>query len=133
MEDEYELVPMNPVRRLEKRVDKIERSGGSEELMKDLMEIVKTNQQIVDEIVKSNSEMVDKVNNMMQSVSALTARLDDFMARVEIEGEEVKEESPQLERKMDERLAKLEKRVNAILMSAMSKKMTRPRMQMTAP
>ena len=127
--DEYELIPMNPIRRVEKRIDRLEKNVGSDELMKDLMEIVKTNQQIVDEIVKTNSELVDKVGDMTQSVNAMITRLDDFMSRVEIEGEEVKEESnPEADKKMDDRLAKLEKRVNAILMSAMSKKMARPRM-----
>ncbi|MBI4174045.1 MAG: hypothetical protein HY517_00230, partial [Candidatus Aenigmarchaeota archaeon] len=55
-EEEYELVPVGPLRRIEKRVEKIEKGGTSNEMVKELVDVVRTNQKIIDEVVKINSE-----------------------------------------------------------------------------
>lgn len=133
MEDEYELVPINPIRKLEKRLDRVEQSGLSSEMIKELVDIVKTNQNVIDEIVKINSEMITKVNELSGNVKSMTNQLNDFMGRLEIASTEPVEEDGsvshateskkvrELEDKINTRLEKLEKRINAMLLSTMSK------------
>jgi len=117
MEDEYELVPLSPIRRLEKRVERVERSAGSGELIKDLIDVVRTNQQIVDEIVKINSEMINRVTELSTGVTELTARINDFMERLEV----VESSAPAAPQK-DERIEKMEKKLNALLLQTMAKR-----------
>ena len=58
-EIDYELIPMSPVRRLEKRLNRIEKSPGvdSSFFFREVLEIIRMNQQIVDELAKSNDSL----------------------------------------------------------------------------
>ena len=48
MEDEYELIPLNPIRRLEKKIETIEKHTASQETIKEVIDIIKSNQEIVE-------------------------------------------------------------------------------------
>lgn len=116
VEEEYELIPVSPIRKLEKRLDRIERTATSSEILNELMDIIKTNQQVVDSMAKTNSVLISKVTDLSNAVDKLIAKVDDFLSRVEV-GEEIPEES-----KTEERIAKLEKRINAMLLSSVAKR-----------
>jgi division protein CdvB (Snf7/Vps24/ESCRT-III family) len=129
-EEEFELVPLNPIRRMEKRVDRLEKSGLSTEMIKELVDVVKTNQEVVDSIVKVNSEMINKVSELSANVSQLVAKMNDFMSRIEVVSEG-KEGTPEEVKTVasdeyNKRLDKLEKRINALLLSSMAKTRMRP-------
>jgi len=125
MSEEYEIIPINPIRRLEKRVESIEKSGSSAETVKELVDIVRANQRVVDDIVKVNSDMMNKVSVLTASVNNMSDKINDFMSRIEITGESepaatgetYKDLEEKLEDKLDARLSKLEKRVNALILS----------------
>src|SRR3989338_9676503 len=93
-EDEYEIVPVGPIRRIEKRVEKMERSGSGNEMVKELIDVVRTNQKIIDEVVKINSEMINKISELSSHVTQMTEKLTDFLERIEV-GESVEAEAPQ--------------------------------------
>ena len=121
-EEEYELVPLNPVRRLEKRVARIEKTGTSSDTTKELLDIVRVNQTVIEEVVKIDSEMIKRVSELSDAVGKMLEKMNEFFGRIEVAGEQTHETgSPEIAKKVDERLVKLEKRVNALLLSAMSK------------
>ncbi len=125
MEEEYEIIPVSPIRRLEKRMERIEKLGTSSESNKELIEIVKANQHVIDDMVRINSEMMSRMSGLLESVNSMTGKVNEFMTRLEVVSEkpgETGEETKELERKVDERLVKLEKRVNALLLTAMTKR-----------
>lgn len=74
VESEYELIPMSPLRRLEKRLDRLESSADvdSRGIFKEVIDIVRMNQQIVDELAKSNDAL-------RVEISKLPGRLDDLI------------------------------------------------------
>ncbi|MBS3056042.1 MAG: hypothetical protein J4473_01260 [Candidatus Aenigmarchaeota archaeon] len=126
--EEYELIPMNPIRRIEKRIDQLEKGGSGMGTIKELVEIVKINQQVVDDIVKINSEIVNKVTNLSSSVDNLANKVQDFMDRIEVVGEEqgsaaedTGEKFDNIERKLDDRLSKIERRINSMIVSRVPK------------
>ena len=130
-EEEYELIPVSPFRRIEKRIDRLEKGGSSNDMVKELIEVVRTNQRIVDEVVKINSEMISRVSDLSSNVTKLTEKMTNFLERVEITefapGQE-KGETPAASAEVEERIQKLEKRINAMLLSAMkAKQMQQPR------
>lgn len=130
MEEEYELIPMSPIRKLEKRMDVLERNSTSGEILDELMSIIKTNQQVVDHMAKTNSAMIDKITDLSNSVDKLMKRMEDFIERIETtETAETPEEKTEESKKMEERLAKMEKRLNAVLLSNMAKRKIEQRPQ----
>ena len=132
MEDEeFELVPLHPVKKLEKRIEKLERERAGGEMIKELVEIVKINQEVVDDIVKINSELVNKITNLSDSVNSLAKKLDDFLNRIEVVSEEEvvreeekreeKEEEKSMLKELEEKISKLEKRINALALASVPK------------
>ncbi len=122
-EEEYELIPVSPIRKMEKRMERLEKGGSSNEMIKELIEVVRTNQRIVDEVVKINSEMINRVSDLSTGVTKLTEKMTNFLDRVEItelkneeEGAAVSQAAPS---DVDQRVQKLEKRINAMLLSTM--------------
>ncbi len=115
-EDEYELVPMSPIRRLERRMERVEKTGSGVDTTRELIEIVRANQSVIDEIVKINSDMMKKITDLINNVNELTAKINDFMGRIEFSNEEPKEDAH-----TNERLEKLEKRLNALLLSSVAR------------
>jgi len=131
VDEEFELVPMSPIRRIEKRLDRIEDSGMSGDLLKELMNVVKTNQQVVDDVVRINSQMIARVSDLSNSVSDLSNKLNDFMNRLEVQPNQKEENSEQSD-KMAERVGKLEKRINTLLVAMTKSRQVRhsPQRQM---
>jgi len=131
VDDEYELVPINPIRKMEKRLEKIEKTWTSTEMVKELISVVKTNQHIVDDIVKVNSEMISKVSELTNSVDKMTTKINEFMERLEaaepVGSEGIVEERSTAVDTVGKRLDKMEKRINALILSTMSKKKIVPR------
>ncbi len=120
MEDEYELIPLNPIRKLEKRVNRLERSTTSGEMLAELMDIIKTNQQVVDNMSKANSIMIERIHDLNNSVTKMISRIDDFINRIETTETAPAEEKGE-EKLLNERIAKLEKRLNSLLLTAVAK------------
>ena len=128
-DEEYELVPLSPIRRMEKRLERLEKSGTSNDIMKELIDIVKTNQQIVDDVVRINSEMIKRVGELSETVGKAIAKLDEFTSRIEMaEGEN---QQPEQNTEMQAKLDRLEKRINAMLTTAQRRPM--PARPMTRP
>jgi methyl-accepting chemotaxis protein len=75
-EDEFELIPVSPLRRLEKRLERMESTGKSNmdtgKFFSELVEIVRMNQELVDELAKANDAL-------RIEISKLPGRLDDLI------------------------------------------------------
>lgn len=78
-EDEFELIPVSPLRRLEKRLERMETTGKGNvdtgKFFSELVEIVRMNQEIVDELAKANDAL-------RIEISKLPGRLDDLITSV---------------------------------------------------
>ena len=92
--EEYELVPISPIRKLEKRLDNLEEGkGNGGKIDQDLLEIAKTNQEVVDDLVKTNAKLTNKISEMTNEVENLVRKMESFMDRIEVAGETEGEES----------------------------------------
>jgi uncharacterized coiled-coil protein SlyX len=118
MEEEYELVPLSPIRRMERRMEKLEKAGTSTDMIKELIEVVKTNQQIVDDVVKINSEMIKRVSELSESVSKAASKMDDFMSRIETTGGNEAPVQQEQNTELQAKIEKLEKKLNSMITSA---------------
>ena len=118
-EEEYELIPVNPIRKIEKRLDDVERRKSGGEINKELLDMARINQEVVDDLVKTNSKITAKISEMIDSTDKLTDKLSAFIDRIEVSGEE-SETKGEDEKEMVNKLEKLEKRLNAVIVSGAS-------------
>ena len=88
-ESEYEVVPMSPIRRLEQRLDRIESSSpiDSKSIFSDVIDIVRMNQQLVDELAKSNDAMRIELSKLPAKLDELIVNLKELITFVRASGE----------------------------------------------
>jgi len=120
--EDYEIVPLSPIRRLEKRIEKLEKLGSETWVLN----LIRTNQKIVDDLVRVNTELLSKISVLVSEMQQLTKNLEKFLKNVEVvseetEKEEEKEKETETKSELEKRIAKLERRINALLLSRIPK------------
>ena len=135
MSDEFELVPISPIRKLEKKIEMLENSS-SGPLLKELVDVVKTNQKIVDDLVRINSSTIREISEVNVNLKLLIERLDSFLDRVDAATTEpsrdimekldsmIEQNSKMAEMysTLQEKLEKMERRVNALILTKMRRR-----------
>jgi len=88
-EEEFELVPISPIRRLERRLARIEQGKGgggggfdSSKFFSELVEIVRMNQQIVDELAKANDAMRIEISRLPGKMDELINNLSELISYI---------------------------------------------------
>ncbi len=90
MEEEVELIPVSPLRRLEKRIERLETysSEDPKSIIRDVIDIVRMNQQIVDEMAKSNDALRIELAKLPGRIEELTMQLKELITFIKSAGEE---------------------------------------------
>lgn len=81
-DEEYEVMPLSPIRKLEKRIEDLEKekeSGEYKGIIREVMSLVKSNQQMVDEIVKSNNELRLQLEKIPRKVDQVLDQWEEFL------------------------------------------------------
>jgi mevalonate kinase len=81
-EEEYEVIPTSPLRRIEKRINKLEDTSSSSEtrrLIEQIIELIKSNQRVIDDIIKSDAELRNEVSKIPGKVDELLNSMNDFI------------------------------------------------------
>ena len=86
--EEYEIIPMSPLRRLEKRIDKVESNTGSHEVIREIIDIVRMNQQMVDELAKSNDALRIELSKLPGKIDELVNNMKEIVSFIKSSGEE---------------------------------------------
>ena len=82
MDEEYEIIPTSPLRRLEGRMGKLETSSTASEvqrLIEQIIELIKSNQRIINDVVKSDSGLRSELSRLPVSIENLIAKMDEFL------------------------------------------------------
>ncbi len=90
-EEEYEIIPTSPLRRLEKRIEKIESGSYSSEIQKlieQVVELIKTNQKIIDDSIKANNDLIAEVSKLPKKIDDLILEMREFMKLLKVSAEE---------------------------------------------
>jgi len=88
--DEYELVPMSPLRRLEKRIELLEQSGtmDGKEFYRELVDIIRMNQQIVDELAKANDALRIEISKLPPRMEELISHMKELISFIKASANE---------------------------------------------
>jgi methyl-accepting chemotaxis protein len=90
-DEEYEVIPTSPIRRLEKRLEKMEDTSSTsqvQKLMEQVIELIKSNQRIIDDVVKANAELRDELSRIPGKIDKLMGTINDFMEILKTASEE---------------------------------------------
>ncbi len=110
-DEEFELVPLSPVRRLEKRIDKLENTTGGidvREFFRELVAIIRMNQEIVDELAKSSDALRIELSKLPAKLDEVTRNLNELISYIKAAAiEETGQISPDAFRPLTEKLDQL--------------------------
>ncbi len=83
-QDEFELIPMSPIRRLEKRIEKVESGSGvdTREFLREIIDIIRMNQQIVDEMAKADDALRIELSRLPGRIEELITNLNELLSFV---------------------------------------------------
>jgi len=90
-EDEYEIIPTSPIRRLEKRVEQVESGSYSSQIRKlieQVIELIKSNQRIIDDSLKANTDLISEISKVPKKVEDLIIEMREFMKLLKTSAEE---------------------------------------------
>lgn len=99
--EDYEVVPVGPIRKLERRIDDMEEKaqqgsmggGRNDELVRDVLDIMKSNQKIVNDMTESTHELKNSVEDLTHKMDEVIDDMNDFMdllkdaSEADLEGE----------------------------------------------
>lgn len=92
-EHEYELIPISPLRKLEKRMEDLEKEKtgfDSKDFYRELVEIIRMNQQLVDELAKANDALRIELSRLPSRLEDMIGKLDELISYIKASaGEEV--------------------------------------------
>jgi methyl-accepting chemotaxis protein len=107
----YEVIPIAPIRRLEKRLEELERAGTIpqlQQLITQIIELIKGNQRIVAEIIRANAELRDELSKLPPRIEEMTEAMREFIRLIKAAGEvEVAAPAPEVMRPLQESMQKL--------------------------
>jgi len=89
--EDYEVIPTSPIRRLEKRMEKVEDTSSTsqvQKLMEQVIELIKSNQRIIDDVVKANTELREEVGKVPGKIDKLLDAMNEFMDLLRAASEE---------------------------------------------
>jgi len=81
--EEFELIPVSPIRRLERRIDQLE-SGGVDpkSFLREIIDIIKMNQQLVDELAKANDALRIEISKLPSRLEDVTNNLNELISYI---------------------------------------------------
>jgi uncharacterized coiled-coil protein SlyX len=135
-QEEFELIPVTPLRKLEKRIEELEKKASinERELYREIIQIVRMNQEIVDALIKANDSLRIELSKLPLKIEELTKKIDELLELIKAAGEE--EAKPTIDNKpLIEKIEKLAEINNKILennealialLEDISKKLSKP-------
>ena len=81
-EEEYEIIPTSPLKRIEKRLSRVEASSSSSQvqrLMEQIIELIKSNQRVIDDVIKADSELRNEISKLPGRIDNLISNMNEFM------------------------------------------------------
>jgi len=111
-DEEFEIIPASPIRRLEKRIEKVESGTYSSEIRKlieQVIELIKSNQKIIDTSIKANTDLIAEVSKLPKKIDDLIFEMREFikLLKVSAEEEEVSNISKEVMTPIAEKLTEL--------------------------
>lgn len=90
-QEEYEIIPVSPLRKLEKKIEQLEASTSivdAKEIFKEIADVMKMNQQIIDDLSKANDALRIELSKLPPKLEELTNSLKELLSYIKVSAEE---------------------------------------------
>ena len=80
--ESYEIIPVTPLKKLEKRIEQVEQSGTVPQLqtlINQIIELIRSNQKIVNDVIQANSELRNEISKLPNKIDELLESMKEFM------------------------------------------------------
>jgi len=96
--EEFEIVPLSPIRRLEKRIERLETTGGMDtrSFLREIVDIIRMNQQIVDELAKANDALRIEISKLPSRLEEVANNLNELLTYIKASATEETGASPSI-------------------------------------
>jgi len=119
--ESYEIIPITPLKKLEKRMEKLEGAGTVpqlQSLINQIIELIRSNQKIVNDVIQANSELRNEISKLPSKLDEVVTSMKNFISLVEAAGrEEVSTPGPGIMKPVTEQLKKMVEQNQKILES----------------
>lgn len=108
--EEYELIAISPLRKLEKRMEKIESTNPTidvRDFLKELLDIIKMNQGLVDELAKANDSLRIELSRMPAKLDELISKLNELLSIIKASAVEEIGPGPEAFKPLTEKIEQL--------------------------
>ena len=120
-DESYEIIPVTPLKRLEKRMERIESAGTVpqlQSLINQIIELIRSNQKIVNDVIQANTELRNEMSRLPSKIDEMTITMKSFISLIEAAGkEEVSAPGPEIMKPVTEELKKMVEQNQKILES----------------
>jgi len=88
--EEYEIIPVSPLRRLEKKIEELESRLplDNREVFREIVSVIRLNQEIVNELVKSTNELKTELSKLPVKIDQLVENLNQLIDFIKATAEE---------------------------------------------
>ncbi len=89
--DDYEIIPLSPLRRLEKRMETIETTKSMshlERFIDKIIDMVELNQKIVDEVIGANQGLREDISILISKIDDSQSKMSEFIEIIKEAGEQ---------------------------------------------
>lgn len=135
-DEEFELVPVTPLRKLERKIEELERkySYTTPEIYRELVSIIRMNQEIVDALIRANDSLRIELSKLPLKLEELTKKIEELIELIKAAGEEEEQKGMDI-KPLIEKIDKLTEVNNKILeanenllnlIEELSKKLSKP-------
>ena len=90
-EETYEIIPVTPLRRLEERIKRLEASTTLpqlQNLINQIIDLIKTNQRLVDDVMRANHELREELARIPEKIDKLTSSINELLELIKSASEE---------------------------------------------
>jgi len=90
-EDEYEVIPVTPIRRLEHRIRRLEQSSTIprlQSLITEIVQLIQTNQKLVDDVLRADMELKRELTKVTMKMDETMDVMKSFMNLAKAASEE---------------------------------------------
>jgi methyl-accepting chemotaxis protein len=86
-EEEYELIPVSPIRKLEKRIEELEAARAAidvKEFFTQIVDIIKMNQQLIEQLVRANDVLRIEISRLPSKIEDLVKSLNELIEYIKL-------------------------------------------------
>jgi len=110
-QENYEIIPVTPIKRLQRRLERVEQGGSLPQLqtlINQIIELIRSNQKIVNDVIRANTDLRNEMSKIPPKMDELITSMKHFISLVEAAGkEEITAPSAETMKPMEEHLKKL--------------------------